>query len=35
MSILDQTKTKMAAAIEHHKEELKGIRTGRANPDDA
>lgn len=32
MSILDQTKTKMAAAIEHHKEELKGIRTGRANP---
>lgn len=32
MSILDQTKAKMTAAIEHLKEELKGIRTGRANP---
>jgi ribosome recycling factor len=32
MSIQDQTKNKMAAAIEHHKDELKGIRTGRANP---
>lgn len=28
---LDQTKGKMLAAIEHLKEELKGIRTGRAN----
>lgn len=32
MSILDQTKNKMAAAIEHLKLELKGIRTSRANP---
>lgn len=32
MSILDQTKTKMAAAIEHFKNDLKNIRTGRANP---
>lgn len=32
MSILDQTKTKMSAAIEHLKNELKNIRTGRANP---
>lgn len=32
MSVLDQAKAKMAAAIEHHKEELKSIRTGRANP---
>lgn len=32
MSILDQTKAKMAAAVEHLKEELKAIRTGRANP---
>lgn len=32
MSILDQTKAKMAAAIEHFKNELKNIRTGRANP---
>lgn len=31
MSIIDQTKTKMAAAIEHLKNELKAIRTGRAN----
>lgn len=31
MNILDQTKTKMNAVIEHLKEELKGIRTGRAN----
>lgn len=30
--IIDQTKAKMAAAIEHLKEDLKGIRTGRANP---
>jgi ribosome recycling factor len=32
MSIVDQTKEKMAAAIEHLKNELKNIRTGRANP---
>jgi ribosome recycling factor len=32
MSILDQTKTKMLAAIEHFKNDLKNIRTGRANP---
>lgn len=31
MSITDQTKAKMALAIEHLKGELKGIRTGRAN----
>jgi ribosome recycling factor len=32
MSILDQTKAKMLAAIEHLKNELKSIRTSRANP---
>ncbi len=32
MSILDQTKAKMAAALEHFKNELRNIRTGRANP---
>lgn len=32
MSILDQTKAKMLAAIEHFKSDLKNIRTGRANP---
>src|SRR5215211_2343184 len=32
MSILDDTKTKMTAAIEHLKNDLKNIRTGRANP---
>lgn len=32
MSIQDQTKSKMAAAIDHLKSELKSIRTGRANP---
>jgi ribosome recycling factor len=32
MNALDTAKTKMAAAIEHLKTELKGIRTGRANP---
>lgn len=32
MDLLAQTKTKMTAAIEHLKEVLKGIRTGRANP---
>lgn len=31
MSITDQTKAKMVAAIEHLKNELKNIRTGRAN----
>src|SRR5262249_5243225 len=29
---LDQTKSKMVAAIEHLKHELNSIRTGRANP---
>lgn len=32
MSVLEQTKAKMAAAIEHFKNDLKNIRTGRANP---
>jgi ribosome recycling factor len=32
MNIMDQTKAKMLAAIEHFKNELKNIRTGRANP---
>jgi ribosome recycling factor len=32
MSILDQTKSKMNAALEHLKNELKSIRTNRANP---
>lgn len=32
MDILDQTKKKMNGAIEHLKVELKGLRTGRANP---
>ncbi len=32
MSAIDLAKTKMSAAIEHLKEELKSIRTGRANP---
>lgn len=32
MSITDQTKEKMQATIEHLKNELKNIRTGRANP---
>lgn len=31
MSIIDQTKEKMKAAMEHLKEELKRIRTGHAN----
>lgn len=31
MSIVDQTKSKMLAAIEHFKNELKSIRTNRAN----
>ncbi len=32
MDVLEQTKSKMAAALEHLKHELKSIRTGRANP---
>lgn len=32
MDLIEQTKTKMKAAIEHLKNELKSIRTGRANP---
>lgn len=32
MNLKDQTKNKMEAALEHYKEELKGIRTSRANP---
>lgn len=32
MDIIEQTKAKMAAALEHLKTELKSIRTGRANP---
>lgn len=31
MSIIAETKAKMVAAIEHFKNEIKGIRTGRAN----
>ncbi|MCH9611157.1 MAG: Ribosome-recycling factor [Chlamydiales bacterium] len=32
MTVLDDTKKSMEAAIDHLKGELKGIRTGRANP---
>lgn len=32
MSTFDQTKAKMLTAIDHLKNELKSIRTGRANP---
>ena len=32
MSIADETKVKMVAAIDHLKQELKNLRTGRANP---
>ncbi len=32
MSITDQTKSKMQAAVDHFKGELKGLRTNRANP---
>lgn len=32
MDITSQMKTKMAAAIEHLRSELKSVRTGRANP---
>jgi ribosome recycling factor len=31
MNILDQTKSKMLTAIDHFKNELRNIRTGRAN----
>lgn len=30
--VVDQTKKKMEAALEHLKQELKALRTGRANP---
>ena len=32
MNPFDLAKTKMQAAIEHFKNDLKGVRTGRANP---
>lgn len=32
MSITEQTKSKMQAAVEHYKTELKNLRTNRANP---
>ncbi len=32
MSAQDKAKTKMQAAVEHYKVELKNLRTGRANP---
>lgn len=32
MNVLDDTTNKMSAAIEHLKEELRSLRTGRANP---
>jgi ribosome recycling factor len=32
MSATDQTKAKMQAALEHFKQELKNLRTNRANP---
>jgi ribosome recycling factor len=32
MDIIEQTKTKMLAALDHLKNELKSIRTGRASP---
>lgn len=32
MDVIEQTKSKMRAAVEHLKTELKSIRTGRANP---
>lgn len=32
MDAIDQTKKKMNAAIEHLKTDLRGLRTGRANP---
>jgi ribosome recycling factor len=32
MNILDETQTKMKAALEHLKDEMRNIRTGRATP---
>lgn len=32
MSVPDQTKTKMQATVDHFKQELKGLRSNRANP---
>lgn len=32
MSVPDQTKSKMVAAVDHFKAELKNLRTNRANP---
>lgn len=32
MQIVDDTKKKMQQALEHYKQELKGLRTSRANP---
>lgn len=32
MNVIDQAKAKMGAAVEHFKNDLKNIRTGRANP---
>jgi ribosome recycling factor len=32
MNPFDSAKTKMAQAVEHFKNDLKGVRTGRANP---
>ena len=32
MNVVDDTKAKMIATIEHLKQELKNLRTGRANP---
>lgn len=32
MKVIEQTKTKMKDALEHFKQELKTLRTGRANP---
>lgn len=32
MNIVDQTKTKMIAAVDHFKQELKNLRSNRANP---
>ena len=32
MSVTDQTKSKMQAALDHFKSELKNLRTNRANP---
>lgn len=32
MSVADQTKSKMQASVDHFKQELKNLRTNRANP---